>query len=465
MRRITTFVLLALAVGFAFGLTRLFQLRFESGDVYPPYSSLRSDPVGSKALYESLEKVLGDGHLVHVRGGVERNYRPLAKGIAEVPREESKKEGKGTLLLLGVPGDELECEPDEFAAMQSFVRAGGRLVIALVPSYDLPRPGPRAAMARAQRAQQAGPPPIALTTAWNFSVAYAPALRDARGVYRPASATLRPESASEDERTSLPSPIEIHSALVFTNLAESWRVVYERRVAPAKSAGAPPNTPTTAPAEAEAPSQPESAEEASALLSAPSRDERPVVIERQLGGGTITLAVDSYYFSNEALLKHRQPELIAWFIGPHRKVIFDETHLGVNETPGMAALVHKYHLHGLVAGLVVLAALFVWKSSSSLIPREPQGPRDAGAPEVVLGRESAAGFINVMRRNIRKNDLLAVCLTEWRQSCSQRVSRTKLQDIQRVIDEDNARERPNPVRVYREIGRILNERKLRTSRE
>jgi hypothetical protein len=50
-------VLLGCAAIFAFGVTRLVQLRFEHGDVYPPYSSLRADPLGTMAFYESLGKV------------------------------------------------------------------------------------------------------------------------------------------------------------------------------------------------------------------------------------------------------------------------------------------------------------------------------------------------------------------------------------------------------------------------
>jgi hypothetical protein len=37
----------------------LFELRFERGDVYPAYSSLRADPLGAMAFYESLEKIPG----------------------------------------------------------------------------------------------------------------------------------------------------------------------------------------------------------------------------------------------------------------------------------------------------------------------------------------------------------------------------------------------------------------------
>ena len=57
---------------FVFGLWRLFALRFETGDVYPFYSTLRSDALGAKAFYAALE-TLPDGPRV------ERNFRGLAR--------------------------------------------------------------------------------------------------------------------------------------------------------------------------------------------------------------------------------------------------------------------------------------------------------------------------------------------------------------------------------------------------
>jgi len=60
MRRYLAVILLsALTAILAFEIIRLFQLRYEIGDVYPPYSSLRSDPLGTMALFESLQAVGG----------------------------------------------------------------------------------------------------------------------------------------------------------------------------------------------------------------------------------------------------------------------------------------------------------------------------------------------------------------------------------------------------------------------
>ena len=47
MKRFAVVLLLLILAGFGYGLNRLFSLRFESGDIYPAYSSFRTDPLGT----------------------------------------------------------------------------------------------------------------------------------------------------------------------------------------------------------------------------------------------------------------------------------------------------------------------------------------------------------------------------------------------------------------------------------
>ena len=58
-KHLPIFLILTCAAGFAFGIVQLFKLRFEVGDIYPAYSSLRSDPLGVMAFYESLGNLKG----------------------------------------------------------------------------------------------------------------------------------------------------------------------------------------------------------------------------------------------------------------------------------------------------------------------------------------------------------------------------------------------------------------------
>ena len=60
MKRHFPIILLLGCLGlFVWGVVQLFELRFSTGDVYPPYSTLRADPLGAMAFYESLGKMPG----------------------------------------------------------------------------------------------------------------------------------------------------------------------------------------------------------------------------------------------------------------------------------------------------------------------------------------------------------------------------------------------------------------------
>jgi hypothetical protein len=105
----------AMAVIFVIGLGDLALLRFDAGDVYPPYSSLRADPLGTKALYESLEEL----RTVSVR----RNYRPLKKTPTL----------RGSILCLGADSGQSHSlfEKDPAFDWEPLVSAGARWVVAL----------------------------------------------------------------------------------------------------------------------------------------------------------------------------------------------------------------------------------------------------------------------------------------------------------------------------------------------
>jgi hypothetical protein len=110
-------ILLALATAaFIIGVVQLFNLRFESGDVYPKYSSFRADPLGAKALYESLAPLV-----------------PVSRHL-----ERLSKLGDGqecTLLYLGADPGDLQFRKHELQSLETFVASGGRLVISLLTQY------------------------------------------------------------------------------------------------------------------------------------------------------------------------------------------------------------------------------------------------------------------------------------------------------------------------------------------
>lgn len=114
--RKASWLVLALALAFAFGLVELFRWRFETGDIYPEYSSLRTDPMGTEALFESLQAIPGLS--------VIRNYQPL---------DQVQPTG-ATIFYLGVGLPSfLLTDPADFNKLTS---AGARLVIGLLPVLD-----------------------------------------------------------------------------------------------------------------------------------------------------------------------------------------------------------------------------------------------------------------------------------------------------------------------------------------
>src|SRR5258707_15229472 len=114
---------MALAGGFGSGIGNVYDLRSAAGAIFPPYSSLRADPMGSKALYESILQLPG--------ASAARNYLPIEKA----PR------GNVTLLFLGEEPYIFEASPEErLKDFEALARSGARVVIAMRPLLRLPAP-------------------------------------------------------------------------------------------------------------------------------------------------------------------------------------------------------------------------------------------------------------------------------------------------------------------------------------
>src|SRR6266540_2668319 len=100
--------------GFGYGLLRLFQFRFSTGDAYPKYSSLRTDPAGVRVFFDSLARLPG------MR--VARNLMPLA-GMTQTG---------STVFLLGVAPNLSSGEGTIFLrSLEQLAARGNRVVLAL----------------------------------------------------------------------------------------------------------------------------------------------------------------------------------------------------------------------------------------------------------------------------------------------------------------------------------------------
>jgi hypothetical protein len=426
-RNILAALLVLGLAGFAIGVIRLFQMRFDAGDIYPAYSSLRTDPLGVKALYESLQNLPG----LSVSRFLQSNSKLLG-GPQRV------------LFLLGTTRDDLETlSPDDDQTLQSFLFSGGRVVISLKPFANLaqdeglpfndsdssPSPStnrPPSRRPSSSRPPAKHPPPsrgntnsdtsllpesVSLLTKTGLRIQYDNLLLDEDGLSRsePALAVHAPPG--------LPPLLSWHSGAYFDILDTNWQTLYQRK-------------------------------------------RHPVLIQRSFGAGSLVFATDSYFLSNEALRRERHADLLAWLAGGRRDIIFDETHLGVEDRPGVAGLMRQYRLQGVLLALALIAALFLWKNSLPLVP-PPPGEADEGRGALVQGKEASAGFASLLRRGISPADILFTCFAEWKSACARQPrAAARLPAIEKIIEEEKGRppRSRRPVEAWQAIQRILTER-------
>lgn len=175
------------------------------------------------------------------------------------------------------------------------------------------------------------------------------------------------------------------------------------------------------------------------------------VIQRAFGTGSIVLAANPFPFSNEALADNPNTELLARLIGANRRIIFDESHFGISQNPGVAMLARQYRLHGVALAILALMLLFVWRNASLFPPvKEPE--RDTA--NIIRGQETATGLSRLLRRTVAQPNLIDTCVAEWQKTpAGHRLTPEKIDEVkQRAHGPAAARE---PVRVYREITSLL----------
>ena len=134
-----------------------------------------------------------------------------------------------------------------------------------------------------------------------------------------------------------------------------------------------------------------------------------VIIERPIARGSLVLLADSYPLSNEALARDRNTAFLLWLVRDCRAVLFEETHFGLSERPGIMTLALRYGLQGTIVSLVAVMLLFVWKSQYTLVPgTSPDQSRIS-----VQGYSSEQAFLNLLRREIPNQELLDICIKTW----------------------------------------------------
>ncbi|PAW80132.1 MAG: hypothetical protein B9S32_02020 [Verrucomicrobia bacterium Tous-C9LFEB] len=408
------------------GLVRLFFLRFGPGDIYPPYSTLRADPMGSKALYAALQ----------ASGAVQ-----LERNLNAIPK--IKDPAHTTLFVIGLSQSDLGwTSKKESSVLEGFLHDGGTLVLSFKSKQaekavskkeksenkeDSEDESPKDEPAKTEKEkakekeieEELHRTMVRLDKSWGIDFVTGKVdlekLTDKKGESDKEGQERHVEfpiaRLNQDDTKTLPSEISWHSALGFKEAPDLWYPVY-------------------------------------------TIDDRVVVAVRDMGKGRIILVSDSYLFSNESLRNKPQSALLAWLVGASTIVVFDESHHGIREQPGIATLARRYHLEGLALGALLLFILFIWKNTISFIPKT----RAATSSDVILGRDSFSGLVNLLYHHISGGRLLEVCLQEWERSFAhKRKDATAKLSAARDFLKDN---KNTPViEGYRQLCAMLSERK------
>ena len=432
-------VMAVVVIAFIAGLAHLFMLRFERGDIYPAYSTLRSDPLGTRALYKSAENL-------NVFS-ITRNYLPL---------NQVEFNHRTSFFYLGIHASDSESVPDYVSnAFDDLTDKNGRLIVSFYPTGEKiarkekdteadkiakesgkPEPDPSPDPSDDKKNEPGrledstsnsedtdekkdGQDPsdadhlndklndksVSLKEHWGVVTDYA----------EDPELISRAQLAVDYYSWEMPRSISWHSTLYFTDLTDEWRVVY-------------------------------------------ACNKQPVIIERPFRNGSIILSADSYYLSNEALWAERYPGLLAWIMGTNNELVFDEAHLGINQTQGVAGLIRKHDLHWFFFGIVILGIMFIWKNSAHFIPPPPDG-HDINRDKTVSKRDSLQGLISLLRRNISAGEILKTCLEELKGTVSYNKTQrgTELEHIIRKIDNEKYLfdRKADPVRGYQIICSLI----------
>ncbi len=358
------FPLAAVVVLLLVAISGVFQLRIGGGELYPEYSSLRADALGTRALYDALAQIPGIA--------VDRDYRPLAK-LGARPR---------VVLMPGLFWQQWQSMPaNQLAALDAAANDGARIVLAFRADQkreDRDKDG-------RIRTEDEG-----TKTKEEKEQRDAKVKKESKRLKTPQEKELEPKELAKEwgvtfkqrwlisksetaERASgvpsdLPQTVAWHSDLYFAVAGSGWRVRYRR-------AG------------------------------------EPVLVEKALGRGSIVLVADAYCLSNEAMNRERATALLSWLVADYRRVTFLEGPLGMLEENGVGSLARRYGLGGAMALSALLGGLYAWRRLVAFMP--PVDSADTDGAEA-LAYEPAAGMTNLLRRSLGAAEVLPACVEEWR---------------------------------------------------
>lgn len=485
---ITVGLLIAIALATAWAFATMLGQRFASGEVYPAYSTRRADPLGARALFEALDRLPGIT--------CERNFKRLAKlsdPIADTGAKISSASRRGeTLVLLDVaPGALSDGDALDGDALRDFAAAGGRVIVTLEGQRDRIDKVWEAAEARRKELREerrkearekedkekknngdkTGPKEDADKQKAAHKdrdeeekeLLFRP-VKSLRELFHVANKQEKLEKMP-DEGYTLATPEGI---AVLKGELPPWfsTTTLDLNAAPEDDEDEDSKGQKNPPPDSGEPKSGGSAKTKPGPLSQDAWkvlatiECHPVLAERRISHGSIVIATDSRFASNQELMLKPASGFLAWLIGDAHHVIFDETHLGTQENPGIMTLARRFRLHGFFLGGVLLFALFVWQSSGSLVP--PNDGLDSPA-RTVAGQGAVAGLVSLLRRGIPRTQLLHTCFEQWERGHlrSNAALQSRIEKARALLPRAEAKRLPRGmlVRLYQQLCETIHPRR------
>jgi hypothetical protein len=362
MRAVRYLVAGLLLAAVLYGFLELMITRYESGHAHPPYSSFALTPQGTHALAGALARL--------PELDVEKSRTPLRM---------LKPDAEATLLVVGVSPQfvtRADLEP-----LEDFAAAGGRVVLAFSSRMKLESEDLRDSWVEDEEEEESG----------------------------------EEEGEGEVEApTSLEEKMAALSEMPFTPEEKVWGLVLDTDESEPEIGKARRNigvAPKTLPDELSWYAGLYLEPEAETWTVLYQRAGNAVLAERAWEEGSIVVASDSFFLSNEALRADPAPALLAHLVGDKARVIFDEAHLGLAKEPTVVDLIYRFRLEGFLIALVLAGLFYMWYSS---VGPAPMRELDTTTLSRAAGRRPMRqGMVNLLERSVPRGELLRRCYDEW----------------------------------------------------
>ena len=137
-------------------------------------------------------------------------------------------------------------------------------------------------------------------------------------------------------------------------------------------------------------------------------DGQDIILLLNHGKGDIIISSETYFISNESLVKEPPVRFLTWIMNGRKRVLVDEYHHGISYKKGISFLFKKYNLYWFIGYLILIFLLYLWH----VLPYfQTPLPRPQRAKLQV--QSSLTGYTQLLTKTIPKNKILSICFEQW----------------------------------------------------